>query len=135
MDVHLIDGIYELFRHFFAVPTTADMNGQEVGAVRGVLNSVLSMIERGAFTLGLQPITSWSRFGTICIPDTRPARPELLQVKAEEISGASENRENYQESKHGRCRSASRCSKSLRYRFFQFSLYFGEFRDVGFEIH
>ena len=53
MDVHLIDGTYELFRHFFAVPTTADMNGQEVGAVRGVLNSVLSMIERGATHIGV----------------------------------------------------------------------------------
>src|ERR1700716_945354 len=53
MDVHLIDGTYELFRHFFAVPTAADMNGQEIGAVRGVLNSVLSMIERGATHLGV----------------------------------------------------------------------------------
>ena len=48
MDVHLIDGTYELFRHFFAVPAAADVNGQEIGAVRGVLTSVLSMIERGA---------------------------------------------------------------------------------------
>lgn len=53
MDVHLIDGTYELFRHFFAVPTAADLNGQEVGAVRGVLNSVLSMIERGATHVGV----------------------------------------------------------------------------------
>jgi 5'-3' exonuclease len=44
----LVDGTYELFRHFFAVPAAADMNGQEIGAVRGVLTSVLSMIERGA---------------------------------------------------------------------------------------
>ena len=42
MDVHLIDGTYELFRHFFAVPSTTDSNGQELGAVRGVLTSVLS---------------------------------------------------------------------------------------------
>ena len=53
MDVHLIDGTYELFRHFFAVPAAADLNGQEIGAVRGVLNSVLSMIERGATHLGV----------------------------------------------------------------------------------
>ena len=53
MDVHLIDGTYELFRHFFAVPAAADVNGQEVGAVRGVLTSVLSMIERGATHLGV----------------------------------------------------------------------------------
>jgi 5'-3' exonuclease len=53
MDVHLIDGTYELFRHFFAVPATSDVNGQEIGATRGVLASVLSMIERGATHLGV----------------------------------------------------------------------------------
>jgi len=53
MDVHLIDGTYELFRHFFAVPGAADVNGQEVGAVRGVLTSVLSMIESGATHIGV----------------------------------------------------------------------------------
>jgi 5'-3' exonuclease len=53
MDVHLIDGTYELFRHFFAVPAAADVNGLEVGAVRGVLTSVLSMIESGATHIGV----------------------------------------------------------------------------------
>jgi 5'-3' exonuclease len=53
MDVHLIDGTYELFRHFFAMPAAADVNGQEIGAVRGVLHSVLSMIERGATHIGV----------------------------------------------------------------------------------
>jgi 5'-3' exonuclease len=53
MDVHLIDGTYELFRYFFAVPSSTDMNGREVGAVRGVLGSVLSMIERGATHIGV----------------------------------------------------------------------------------
>jgi 5'-3' exonuclease len=53
MDVHLIDGTYELFRHFFALPEVSGINGQEVGAVRGVLNSVLSMIERGATHIGV----------------------------------------------------------------------------------
>jgi len=53
MDVYLIDGTYELFRHFFAVPAAADVNGQDVGAVRGVLASVLSMIESGAKYIGV----------------------------------------------------------------------------------
>ena len=53
MDVHLIDGTYELFRHFFAVPPAADVNGQEIGAVRGVLHSVLSMLERDATHIGV----------------------------------------------------------------------------------
>ena len=53
MNVHLIDGTYELFRYFFAVPSTKDAHGQEIGAVRGVLGSVLSMIEAGATHLGV----------------------------------------------------------------------------------
>ncbi len=53
MDVYLIDGTYELFRHFFAVPSATDATGQEIGAVRGVVTSVLSMIERGATHLGV----------------------------------------------------------------------------------
>jgi 5'-3' exonuclease len=51
--VHLIDGTYELFRHFFAVPSAADAKGREVGAVRGVLASVLSMLEHGATHIGV----------------------------------------------------------------------------------
>jgi 5'-3' exonuclease len=53
MDVHLIDGTYELFRYFFAVPSAVDVNGREIGAVRGVLSSVLSMIEAGATHIGV----------------------------------------------------------------------------------
>jgi len=53
MNVHLIDGTYELFRYFFAVPSAKDTNGQEIGAVRGVLGSVLSMLEAGATHLGV----------------------------------------------------------------------------------
>src|SRR5215468_570373 len=53
MDVHLIDGTYELFRYFFAVPSATDTAGEEVGAVRGVLTSVMSMIEAGATHLGV----------------------------------------------------------------------------------
>jgi len=51
--IYLIDGTYELFRHFFAVPSASDSNGQEVGAVRGVLASVVSMLERGATHIGV----------------------------------------------------------------------------------
>ena len=53
MDVHLIDGTYELFRHFYAVPAVQDVNGREIGAVRAVVRSVLSMIERGATHIGV----------------------------------------------------------------------------------
>jgi len=53
MDVHLIDGTYELFRYYFAVPSAKDATGQEIAAVRGVLGSVFSMIEAGATHLGV----------------------------------------------------------------------------------
>ena len=50
MDVHLIDGTYELFRHFYALPSARDAKGQEVAAVRGVVHSVLGMIRGGEAT-------------------------------------------------------------------------------------
>jgi 5'-3' exonuclease len=53
MQVHLVDGTYELFRHFYAVPPAADASGREVGAVRGVLRSILAMIETGATHIGV----------------------------------------------------------------------------------
>jgi 5'-3' exonuclease len=53
MNVHLIDGTYELFRHFFAVPAARDVSGIEVGAVRGVLASVLRMLDDGATHIGV----------------------------------------------------------------------------------
>src|SRR5690242_11049208 len=48
MDVYLIDGTYELFRHYYAVPSARDKNGHEVGAVRGVLASILGLMKEGA---------------------------------------------------------------------------------------
>ncbi|HUU35021.1 MAG TPA: 5'-3' exonuclease H3TH domain-containing protein [Vicinamibacterales bacterium] len=53
MEVHLVDGTYELFRHFYAVPSARDASGQEVGAVRGVLNSLRSMLDGGATHVGV----------------------------------------------------------------------------------
>jgi 5'-3' exonuclease len=53
MEVHLVDGTYELFRHFFAVPSSKDEKGREVGAVRGVVNSVRYMIDHGATHIGV----------------------------------------------------------------------------------
>src|ERR1035438_1013668 len=48
MEVYLVDGTYELFRHYYALPSARDGNGQEVAAVRGVLSSMLGMIRGGA---------------------------------------------------------------------------------------
>jgi 5'-3' exonuclease len=53
MDVYLIDGTYELFRHFYAVPSARDRDGREVGAVRGVLASLLGMMTVNATYIGV----------------------------------------------------------------------------------
>jgi 5'-3' exonuclease len=47
LDIHLVDGTYELFRHYYALPSARDEDGQEVAAVRGVLASMLGMISNG----------------------------------------------------------------------------------------
>lgn len=52
VDIHLIDGTYELFRHCYAVPSSRDATGREIGAVRGVILSVLGMIQQGAPHIG-----------------------------------------------------------------------------------
>src|SRR5215831_11349524 len=53
MDVYLIDGTYELFRHFYAVPPARDRDGREVGAVRGVLRSLLGMMTVNTTHIGV----------------------------------------------------------------------------------
>ena len=53
MEVHLVDGTYELFRHHFGAPPRAGVGGGEVGAVRGVVASVLGMLGAGATHLGV----------------------------------------------------------------------------------
>jgi 5'-3' exonuclease len=81
MDVHLVDGTYELFRHFFALPSAKDVNGQEVGALRGVLASVLSMIERGATHIGVATDHVVESFRNDLYPGYKTAEgvpPELL---------------------------------------------------------
>jgi 5'-3' exonuclease len=48
LDIYLVDGTYELFRHYYALPPARDAGGREVAAVRGVLASMLGMIKGGA---------------------------------------------------------------------------------------
>lgn len=48
MEIYLVDGTYELFRHYYALPSARDVDGREVGAVRGVLASMLGMMKAGA---------------------------------------------------------------------------------------
>jgi 5'-3' exonuclease len=53
MDVHLVDGTYELFRHYYALPSRLDAAGEEVGGLVGVVTSVISMIKEGATHVGV----------------------------------------------------------------------------------
>ena len=48
MHVHLIDGTYQLFRHYYGAPPARSVDRLEVGAIRGVLSSVLTMLGDGA---------------------------------------------------------------------------------------
>jgi 5'-3' exonuclease len=52
-DVHLIDGTYELFRHYYAVPRAKDEDGMEVGAARAVVASVRRLLAGGATHVGV----------------------------------------------------------------------------------
>src|SRR6201997_2232620 len=81
MNVYLIDGTYELFRYFFAVPSSKTDSGQEIGAVRGVLTSVFSMIEAGATHLGVATDHVVESFRNDLYPGYKTAEgvaPELL---------------------------------------------------------
>jgi 5'-3' exonuclease len=53
VEIHLIDGTYELFRHYYALPHARDTEGREVGAVRGVLASLLGMLKAGVTHIGV----------------------------------------------------------------------------------
>lgn len=53
MEVHLLDGTYELFRHFYALPPHQNNEGEEVAATRGVLGSVVGMLESGVTHIGV----------------------------------------------------------------------------------
>ncbi len=53
LKIHLIDGTYELFRHYYALPSAKDRDGFDIAAVRGVLASVLGMLKNGATHIGV----------------------------------------------------------------------------------
>jgi len=53
LDVYLIDGTYELFRHYYALPSAREADGREVAAVRGVIASLRALIAGGATHVGV----------------------------------------------------------------------------------
>jgi 5'-3' exonuclease len=53
MDVYLIDGTYELFRHYYALPSAKTKDGREVAAVRGVVSSIMLLFNSGVTHLSV----------------------------------------------------------------------------------
>ncbi len=53
MNVHVVDGTYELFRHYYALPSARDAEGREVAAVRGVVASMRALLRDGATHIGV----------------------------------------------------------------------------------
>ena len=52
MIIHLIDGTYELYRHFYGLRRFSKGKDRPFGAVVGVLNTVLEMIEQAVEEIG-----------------------------------------------------------------------------------
>jgi 5'-3' exonuclease len=53
VNIHLVDGTYELFRHFYALPSAKNHEGEEVAAVRGVMYSLRGLVQDGATHIGV----------------------------------------------------------------------------------
>ncbi|MGH9081201.1 MAG: flap endonuclease, partial [Acidimicrobiales bacterium] len=53
MRVHLVDGTYELFRHFFGQPPRSSTDGTPIGAARGVVLSIVGMLGDGVTHVGV----------------------------------------------------------------------------------
>jgi len=81
LDVHLVDGTYELFRHYYALPSARDRDGREVAAVRGVVSSVLGMMKEGATHVGVATDHVIESFRNALWPDYKTGEgiePDLL---------------------------------------------------------
>lgn len=62
MKAYVVDGTYELFRHYFGAPPHKNAAGEQVAATRAVLGSLLGMLEQGATHMGVATdhvIESW----------------------------------------------------------------------------
>jgi 5'-3' exonuclease len=81
MIVHLVDGTYELFRHFYGIRRFTKGEDPPFGAVVGVLNTVLQMIEQGATHIGVATDHVIESFRNDLWPDYKTAEgiePALL---------------------------------------------------------
>jgi 5'-3' exonuclease len=94
LEIHLIDGTYELFRHYYALPSARDEEGREVAAVRGVLASVLGMIKEGATHVAVATDHVIESFRNELWPDYKTGEgvePDLLAqfARLEEVLSAA----------------------------------------------
>jgi len=81
LEIYLVDGTYELFRHYYALPSARDAEGREVAAVRGVLASVLGMLKGGATHIGVATDHVIESFRNGLWPDYKTSNgvePDLL---------------------------------------------------------
>jgi 5'-3' exonuclease len=81
LNVYLVDGTYELFRHYYALPSARDAEGREVAAVRGVLRSVMGMIKGGATHIAVATDHVIESFRNHLWPDYKTSEgiePDLL---------------------------------------------------------
>ena len=81
MDIYLVDGTYELFRHYYALPSARDENGREVAAIRGVLSSVMGMVKAGATHIAIATDHVIESFRNELWPDYKTSEgvePDLL---------------------------------------------------------
>ena len=53
MLIHVVDGTYELFRHFYGLRRAKEPEDRPFGAVVGVVNTIFDMIEKGATHVGV----------------------------------------------------------------------------------
>ncbi|HEY8059084.1 MAG TPA: flap endonuclease, partial [Acidimicrobiales bacterium] len=53
LQVHLVDGTYELFRYYYALPDHINGEGMDVAATRGVVGTCLTLLEEGATHVGV----------------------------------------------------------------------------------
>ena len=81
-EVHLVDGTYELFRHFYAIPSRINADGREVAATRGVVGSMLQLLGDGATHVGVATdhvIESWRNDLWATYKDGSGVDPQLKQ--------------------------------------------------------
>jgi 5'-3' exonuclease len=81
LEVHLVDGTYELFRHYYALPSAHDCDGREIAAVKGVVASVLGMLNGGATHVAVATDHIIESFRNALWPDYKTGEgidPDLL---------------------------------------------------------